>query len=108
MLAACTCHVVDTCCLATGTGDNAQHPRQHGPLCYSALFPHLPTCFPLQMTFFDPVRTTWEYCSRLACPGSMGPPLCLAQLQRDGGVGVPPPRLVWGDTGAWEGRGEKS
>ncbi len=55
----------------------------------------------MQITFYNPVRSSFEYSSRLTCPGSMGPPLCLAELEREAG-GLQAPRLVWGDTG--EGR----
>ncbi|KAL4440619.1 hypothetical protein ABPG75_003620 [Micractinium tetrahymenae] len=49
------------------------------------------------LTFYEPVRSSFEFSARMSCPGTMGPPLCLAELQRDmGGGGVP--RLVWGDT----------
>lgn len=69
-------------------------------------YPSLPTCLVvtliLQFTFYEPVRSTFEYSSRLACPGTMGPPLCLTELQREAG-GNGTPRLVWGDTGGWGG-----
>lgn len=49
-----------------------------------------------QITFYDPVRSTFELSSRLTCPGTMGPPQCLAELQREAEA---PPGLLWGDTG---------
>ena len=58
----------------------------------------------MQLTYYDPVRSsTYEYSSRFSCPGSMGPPLCLAELQRDAGAAPHSPRLVWGDTGGQDG-----
>lgn len=57
-----------------------------------------PLCpLPPQITFYDPVRSSFELSSRLTCPGTMGPPQCLAELQREAGA---PPGLLWGDTGA--------
>ncbi|KAL4852837.1 WD repeat-containing protein 64 [Chlorella vulgaris] len=51
------------------------------------------------ITFYDVMRSGYEYSGRLTCPGSLGPPLCLATLRRGGaGGGHAPPRLVWGDT----------
>ncbi|PRW05751.1 WD repeat-containing on Y chromosome-like [Chlorella sorokiniana] len=47
------------------------------------------------ITFYDPVRSSFEYSSRLTCPGTMGPPQCLAELQREAGA---PLGLLWGDT----------
>lgn len=53
-----------------------------------------------QITFYDVMRSGYEYSGRLTCPGSLGPPLCLATLRRGGpGGGHAPPGLVWGDTG---------
>jgi hypothetical protein len=59
------------------------------------------------MTFYDPVRPGcgYEYSGRLSCPGTMGPPLCLAELQQEAGGGPQAPRLVWGDTGGCVGGG---
>ncbi|KAL4420053.1 hypothetical protein ABPG77_007492 [Micractinium sp. CCAP 211/92] len=49
------------------------------------------------LTWYESARTGFEFSARLSCPGAMGAPLCLAELQRnvvEGGA----PRLVWGDT----------
>lgn len=81
-------------------------PCPHTSLACLPLVRMLP--IPPQLTFYDPVRSTFEYSGRYTCPGAMGPPLCLAELAREEGAGpggLPgPPRLVWGDTGGW-GRG---
>lgn len=56
----------------------------------------------LQIIFYKAVRTGFDYVGRLTCPGTLGPPLCLDQLQPGAAGG--PSRLVWGDTGE-RGRG---
>eukprot|EP00887_Chlorella_sp_A99_P002238 scaffold10.g2238.t1 len=52
------------------------------------------------ISFYDAARGSLELCSRVSCPGQLGPPLCLAQLgpaslQALGGRQAP---LAWGDT----------
>lgn len=59
---------------------------------------------PVQLTWYEPSRSGFEFSARLSCPGILGPPLCLAELERDV-VGGGAPRLVWGDTGARMGLG---
>lgn len=55
-----------------------------------------------QLSFFDPGRSGFDPAGALACTGAMGPPQCLAELERAEGQAGAAPRLVWGDTG---GRG---
>lgn len=67
--------------------------------------PHLPQNRPPtrppnpQLSFFDPARGGFDPAGSLACTGALGPPQCLAELERPAGQAGAAPRLVWGDTG---------
>lgn len=81
---------MDACVPAQSRLLLAPVPQQLPRLC--------PAPTPVQLTFYQPTRSGFEFSARLSCPGTMGPPLCLAELERDM-IGGGPPRLVWGDTG---------